>query len=159
MAHLHTLTIRPQIYVDLLEGDDKHPYYIYVGATEDYPKRYTQKVQSYDAYHSGDNDGWSTPEFCRKLHKVRKCVSLQFVDGGRACAQAEMNTFMKLFHIHDCDMDRVRGADWCRPELSWESCKWHGPTLRQAYDEWAKSHAEEANRHRGGYLAYIQTLL
>ena len=30
MAHLHTLTIRPQIYVDLLEGDDKHPYYIYI---------------------------------------------------------------------------------------------------------------------------------
>ncbi len=31
MAHLHTLHIRPQIYVDLLEGDDKHPFYLYVG--------------------------------------------------------------------------------------------------------------------------------
>ena len=56
-------------------------------------------------------------------------------------------------------MDRVRGADWCRPEISWESAKRNGPTLRSAYNEWAKTHAEEANRHRGGYLAYIQTLL
>eukprot|EP01047_Picozoa_sp_COSAG01_P128461 COSAG01_NODE_57819_length_309_cov_64.057143_1_plen_27_part_01 len=27
MSHLHTLMIKPQIYVDLLEGDTESPYY------------------------------------------------------------------------------------------------------------------------------------
>ena len=59
MAHLHALQIQPQIYCDLLEGDDNHPYYLYIGATEDYPRRFTQKRQGYDAWHAGNNDGWS----------------------------------------------------------------------------------------------------
>ena len=67
MAHLHALHIQPQIYCDLLEGDDNHPYYLYIGATEDYPRRFTQKRQGYDAWHSGNNDGWSTPDFTRKF--------------------------------------------------------------------------------------------
>eukprot|EP01047_Picozoa_sp_COSAG01_P010580 COSAG01_NODE_451_length_16883_cov_55.881733_8_plen_124_part_00 len=69
MSHLHDLLIKPQIYVDLLEGDTESPYYLYVGATEDYIRRYTQKIQGYDAYHSGDNNGWCTPLFCR--HQTR----------------------------------------------------------------------------------------
>ena len=48
MAHLHALHIQPQIYCDLLEGDDNHPYYLYIGATEDYPRRFTQKRQGYE---------------------------------------------------------------------------------------------------------------
>ena len=43
MAHLHVLQVQPQIYCDLLEGDDNHPYYLYVGATEDYPRRFTHE--------------------------------------------------------------------------------------------------------------------
>ena len=65
------MQIQPQIYCDLLEGDDSHPYYLYIGATEDYPRRFTQKRQGYDAWHSGNNDGWSTPEFTRKHHRVK----------------------------------------------------------------------------------------
>ena len=55
MAHLHVLQIQPQIYCDLLEGDASHPYYLYIGATEDYPRRFTQKRQGYDAWHAGNN--------------------------------------------------------------------------------------------------------
>eukprot|EP01047_Picozoa_sp_COSAG01_P143423 COSAG01_NODE_74990_length_199_cov_36.580000_1_plen_29_part_10 len=29
MAHLHVLQIRPQIYTDLLDGNDNHPYHLY----------------------------------------------------------------------------------------------------------------------------------
>eukprot|EP01047_Picozoa_sp_COSAG01_P047535 COSAG01_NODE_4551_length_4930_cov_75.171807_4_plen_105_part_00 len=52
MSHLHTLQIRPQIYTDLLQGDTHWPYYLYVGASEDSVRRFTQHQQAYDAYHS-----------------------------------------------------------------------------------------------------------
>ena len=53
MAHLHQLNIRPQIYTDLLEGDQSNPYYLYIGASEDAVRRFTQHQQAYDAFHSG----------------------------------------------------------------------------------------------------------
>ena len=163
MAHLHTLHIRPQIYVDLLEGDKNHSYYLYVGATEDYVRRYHQKIQSYDDFHAGDNDGWSTPDFCRKHHRVKATLSLQFVDGGKACADLERATFMKYFHLHDCNMDMVRGAAWCKPEtLQWSDRKRagrnaFGPTLQQAYDAWvAKGHAAQVDAHKQNHLGWIE---
>ena len=166
MAHLHTLHIRPQIYVDLLEGDDKHPYYLYVGATEDYVRRYHLKIQSYDDFHTGDNDGWSTPDFCRKNHKVIATISLEFVDGGKTCAAAEQNTFMKWFHLHDCNMEIVRGADWCKPGvLQWSDRKrvgrnGFGATLRDAYDAWSGSDQKiEVDRHKETYLAYVRAIM
>ena len=114
MAHLHTLHIRPQIYTDILQGDDEYENYLYIGASEDAVRRFAQHQQAYDAFASGDNDGWSTPAFTRKCHRVRKTLELQFVDGGTTCAALELDTFMKWFHVHDCDMARVRGADWCK---------------------------------------------
>ena len=98
MAHLHQLNIRPQIYTDLLEGDQQNPYYLYVGASEDSIRRFTQHQQAYDAFHSGDNDGWSTPDFTRKHHRAMKTIQLQFVDGGQCCAAQELDTFMQWFH-------------------------------------------------------------
>eukprot|EP01047_Picozoa_sp_COSAG01_P001656 COSAG01_NODE_39_length_33243_cov_28.298558_2_plen_142_part_00 len=116
MSHLHTLMIKPQIYVDLLEGDTESPYYIYIGATEDYIRRYTQKIQGYDAYHSGDNDDWCTPLFCRQLHRVKQTLHVSFVNGGKACGDAERDTLLTYFH--DCNLDVIRGADWCRIKKS-----------------------------------------
>ena len=107
MAHLHQLNIRPQIYTDLLEGNQSNPYYLYVGASEDSIRRFTQHQQAYDAFHSGDNDGWSTPDFTRKHHRAMKTLQLQFVDGGQCCAAQELDTFMQWFHIHDCNQDRI----------------------------------------------------
>jgi hypothetical protein len=166
MAHLHTLHIRPQVYVDLLEGDDKHPYYLYVGATEDYVRRYHQKIQSFDDFTAGDNDGWSTPDFCRKNHRVKATLSLTFVDGGKTCAAAERDTFMKWFHVLDCNMEQVRGADWCRPvTLQWSDSRFYGrkgrgSTLRAAYDAWVEEGAAAAvDAHKQAFLAYIQALL
>jgi hypothetical protein len=144
MAHLHTLHIRPQIYVDLLEGDEKHSFYLYVGATEDYVRRYHQKIQSFDDFAAGNNDGWSTPDFCRKHHRVKATLVLTFVEGGKACAAAEQSTFMQWFHALDCNMEQVRGADWCKPgALQWDDCRYYGrnrrgPTLRAAYDAWVE---------------------
>lgn len=161
MAHLHTLHIDPQIYVDLLEGDDQHPYYLYIGATEDYPRRYAQKKQGYDAYHGGHNDGWSTPEFTRKLHRVKGTVSLQFVQPGQACAAAEVDTFLQWFHLHDCNMDIVRGADWCKCNpLRWTDQKRGGPTLKQAYDRFVQSdRAAELDEKKEQFLGWIQANL
>ena len=166
MAHLHVLQIQPQIYCDLLEGDDNHPYYLYIGATEDYPRRFTQKRQGYDAWHAGNNDGWSTPEFTRKHHRVKCPLSVEFVDGGKACATGELDTFMKWFHLHDCNMDIVRGGDWCKSNpLRWTDRKvcgrsMYGPTLREAYDRWvASGRAAEVDAHKQAYLGYIQALL
>eukprot|EP01047_Picozoa_sp_COSAG01_P032392 COSAG01_NODE_2339_length_7871_cov_114.127123_6_plen_166_part_00 len=162
MSHLHVLHIYPQIYVDLLHGDTQSPFYLYVGATEDYVRRYSQKVQGYDAYHSGDNDGWCTPEFCRKLHKVRRTLDLTYVDGGRACGDAERDTFLTWFHLLDCNMDLVRGADWCSAKkLQWTDRKRYGssygPTLRQAYDDWvASGRAAQIDSKRDLYLGWLQ---
>jgi len=160
MAHLHTLQIRPQIYTDILQGDGKHPYYLYIGASEDSVRRFTQHQQAYDAFASGENDGWSTPDFTRKCHRVRKTLDLQFVDGGTTCAAAELDTFMKWFHVHDCDLSRVRGADWCKPVISWDDRKCYGrnrfgPALQQAYARWAASgRAEQVDRHKDIYLGW-----
>ena len=161
MAHLHSLQISPQVYVDLLEGDDTHPYFLYVGATEDYVRRFTQKRQGFDAYQSGDNDGWCTPEFTRKHHRVVGTVSLAFVEGGQACAQAELDAFLMWFHLHDCDMRIVRGCDWCRPELlKWTDRKRYGPTLKEAYDKWVQSgRAAEVDAHKEVYLGWIKANL
>ena len=165
MAHLHILHIKPQIYVDLLAGDEKHPYYLYIGATEDYVRRYHQKIQSYDDYHSGNNDGWSTPDFCRKNHRVIKTLELLFVDGGKACADLERSTFMKYFHLHDCNLDIVRGADYCKAKtLEWNDCKFYGrhmrgPTLRDAYTQWKASHGTEVDSKKHLYLGWIEANL
>jgi hypothetical protein len=165
MAHLHTLHIKPQIYVDLLEGDEKHPYYLYIGATEDYIRRYHQKIQSYDDYHSGNNDGWSTPEFCRKHHKVIKTLELSFVDGGRTCAEMERHTFMKYFHLLDCNMDVVRGADWCRSkQLEWTDCKFigrhmKGPPLRDYYSQWKAKYGSAIDLNKHNYLGWMEVNL
>ena len=64
---------------------------------------------------SGDNDGWSTPNFTKKPHRARKTLQLQFVDGGQACSALELDTFMQWFHVHDCSLDVVTGADLCCP--------------------------------------------
>ena len=165
MAHLHQLNIRPQIYTDLLQGDDKHPYYLYVGASEDAIRRFTQHQQAYDQFQTGNNDGWSTPDFTRKMHKAMKTIELQFVDGGKACSSLEMDTFMKYFHLHDCNLDIVRGADWCRPVITWNDKKCYGrnkfgPTLKQAYDKWvASGRAAEVDMHKDSYLGWIQANL
>ena len=50
MSHLHTLLNKPQIYTLLLEGDDKHPYYLYIGATENMSNRWSQHVQGHEAF-------------------------------------------------------------------------------------------------------------
>jgi hypothetical protein len=162
MSHLHDLLIKPQIYCDLLEGDDKRPYYLYVGATEDYIRRYTQKIQGYDAYHSGDNDGWCTPLFCRQLHKVKQTLHVAFVNGGKECGDAERDTFLAYFHVHDCNLHVIRGADWCgiKP-LQWTDRKCfgkgrYGPTLREAYDKFVDSgKAAAVDKNREAYLAWI----
>ena len=165
MAHLHVLSIRPQIYTDLLQGDDKHPYYLYIGASEDSVRRFTQHQQGYDAFHSDDNDGWSTPDFTRKHHKAMKTIQLQFVDGGQSCAAQELDSFMQWFHVHDCNLDIVRGGDWCRPVISWNDRKCYGrnkfgPTLRKAYDDWiASGRAAEVDMHKDSYLGWIQANL
>ena len=164
MAHLHTLSIDPHIYVDRLEGDSEHEYYLYVGASEDYPRRFAQKKQGYDAFHSGHNDGWSTPLFMREHHRVCGTVSLQFVDGGKTCAAAEQDTFLQWFHIHDCDMNIVRGSDWCKPgTLKWSDRRsgggrgMPGPTLREAYDRFVQSgKAAALDEHKEHYLGWIK---
>ena len=138
MSHLHTLLNKPQIYTLLLEGDDKHPYYLYIGATENMSNRWSQHVQGHEAFQSGANDGWGTPNFTRCVHKPRMVLELQFVDDP---GRAEIDTFLKWFHVLGCSMEQVRGADWCRPELlTWETSKMirgrPRPSLRQAYDAW-----------------------
>jgi hypothetical protein len=159
---LHSLQIKPQIYVDLLEGDDQSPYYLYIGATEDYPRRYTQKIQGYEAFKSGFNDGWCTPEFTRKLHKVKKTLDLMFVEGGKACGVAERDVFFTWFHLLDQSMDLVRGADWCgAKKLQWTDRKRfggsYGPTLRQAYQEWvASGRAADVDTKKDLYLGWLQ---
>jgi hypothetical protein len=166
MSHLHTLHIHPQIYCDILEGDSNNPYYLYIGATEDYPRRFTQKRLGYDAYKNGNNDGWSTPDFTRKHHRVKCPLSVEFVEGGQACANSELDTFMKWFHLHGCNMNIVRGADWCKANpLRWTDHKFcgrnvRGPTLRDAYDKWvASGRAAEIDVHKDAYIGYIQALL
>ena len=168
MAHLHVLHIQPQIYTELLEGDDDHPYYIYVGATEDFSRRHTQHKQAYDAFHSTTgNDGWCTPDFTRKHHRVKRTLQLQFVEGGQACAALERDSFMQWFHLHDCDMSIVRGDDWCKADrpLQWTDKKSYrrntfGPTLRVAYDRWvASGRAAEVDQHKDGLLGWIQANL
>jgi predicted GIY-YIG superfamily endonuclease len=166
MSHLHTLQIRPQIYTDLLQGDKHRPYYLYVGASEDSVRRFTQHQLAYDAYHSAaGNDGWSTPDFTRKHHRVRMTVQLQFTDGGQDCAAQELDTFMQWFHLHDCSLEVVRGADWCRPVLSWGDRKCYGrgrygPTLRQAYDDWvASGRAAQVDSKRDLFLGWLQANL
>jgi len=165
MAHLHQLNIRPQIYTDLLEGDQQNSYYLYVGASEDSIRRFTQHQQAYDAFHSGDNDGWSTPDFTRKHHRAMKTIQLQFVDGGQCCAAQELDTFMKWFYLHDCNLEIVRGADWCRPIISWEDRKCcgrnkFGTTLRTAYNTWvASGRAVEIDKYKNIYLGWIQANL
>eukprot|EP01049_Picozoa_sp_SAG25_P008342 SAG25_NODE_741_length_5606_cov_2.118576_4_plen_160_part_00 len=135
MAHLHTLRIKPQIYTMLCEGDESHPFYIYVGATEDVSKRWSQHVMAYAAYHSGDNDGWSTPKFTRIHHRPLAIIELQFVDD---CAIAERDTFLKWYHLLGQSKTQVRGSDWCNADraLLPTDAKRHGPTLQFAYDSW-----------------------
>ena len=165
MAHLHQLNIRPQIYTDLLEGDQQNLYYLYVGASEDSIRRFTQHQQAYDAFKSGDNDGWSTPDFTRKHHRAMKTLQLQFVDGGQCCAAQELDTFMQWFHIHDCNLEIVRGADWCRPIITWDDRKCYGrnkfgPTLKEAYGKWvASGRAAQVDEYKDIYLGWIQANL
>ena len=73
---------------------------------------------------------------------------------------------MKYFHLHDCNMDIVRGGDWCKANpLRWTDRKvcgrnMYGPTLREAYDRWvASGRAAEVDAHKQAYLGYIQALL
>ena len=165
MAHLHQLNIRPQIYTDLLEGNQSNPYYLYVGASEDSIRRFTQHQQAYDAFKSGNNDGWSTPDFTRKHHRAMKTLQLQFVDGGQACSSLETDTFMQWFHIHDCNLEIVRGADWCRPIITWDDRKCYGrnkfgPTLKEAYGKWVTSgRAAQVDEYKDIYLGWIQANL
>ena len=165
MSHLHQLNVRPQIYTDLLQGDLKHMYYLYVGASEDAVRRFTQHQQAYDQFQTGHNDGWSTPDWTRKHHKAIKTIELKFVDGGQSCAAQELDSFMQWFHVHDCNLDIVRGGDWCRPVISWNDRKCYGrnkfgPTLRKAYDDWiASGRAAEVDMHKDSYLGWIQANL
>jgi hypothetical protein len=140
MSHLHTLVMKPQIYTLLLEGDQHHPYYIYVGATEDVAKRWTQHVMGFAAYESGNNDGWSTPKVTRIYHRPLAVLEVQFVEN---CAQAERDTFFKWYHLLGQSKTQVRGADWCNADrpLQPTDAKRHGPTLQFAYDQWL---------HKGG---------
>ena len=164
MSHLHQLNVRPQVYTDLLAGDTKHPYYVYVGASEDSVRRFTQHQQAYEQFQTGHNDGWSTPDFTRKLHRAMKTLQLQFVDGGQCCAAQELDTFMQWFHIHNCSLEIVRGSDWCRPEIAWDDRKRYGnrfgPTLKEAYDAWvASGRAAEVDKYKDAYLGWIQANL
>ena len=90
---------------------------LYVGASEDAVRRFTQHQQAYDQFQTGNNDGWSTPDFTRKHHRAVKTIQLQFVDGGQCCATQELDTFMQWFHVNDCNLEIVRGGDWCRPVI------------------------------------------
>ena len=78
----------------------------------------------------------------------------------------EVEDIMKWFHIHDCNMDIVRGADWCKANpLRWTDKKccgrnMYGPTLQAAYEQWKQSgRAAEVDAHKQAYLGYIQALL
>jgi hypothetical protein len=156
MAHLHTLTIQAQIYTLLCEGDETHPFYIYVGATECISKRWAQHVMGYAAYHSGNNDGWSTPKFTRIYHRPLAVLELQFVND---CATAERDTFLKWYHLLGQSKTQVRGADWCnadRPLLPTDA-KRHGPTLQFAYDSWLhRGKAAELDGKEEAFLALPQ---
>ena len=62
---------------------------------------------------------------------------------------------MQWFHIHDCDMNIVRGSDWCKSTpLQWADRKCYGrnhvgPTLREAYDLFVESgKAAALDEHR-----------
>ena len=73
---------------------------------------------------------------------------------------------MKWFHVLDCNMEQVRGADWCRPvTLQWSDSRFYGrkgrgSTLRAAYDAWVEEGAAAAvDAHKQAFLAYIQALL
>ena len=97
---------------------------------------------------------------------MKKPLSVEFVGGGKACAAGELDTFMKWFHLHDCNMDIVRGGDWCKSNpLRWTDRKCagrniYGPTLQEAYDRWvASGRAAEVDAHKQAYLGYIQALL
>ena len=126
----------------------------------------SSRLSSLRISEEGNNDGWSTPEFTRKHNRVKCPLSVEFVDGGKACADGEMHTFMKYFHLHDCNMDIVRGGDWCKANpLRWTDRKcagrnMYGPTLQEAYDRWvASGRAAEVDAHKQAYLGYIQALL
>jgi hypothetical protein len=62
----------------------------------------------------------------------------------------------------DCNMDLVRGADWCSSKkLQWTDRKrygsTYGPTLRQAYDDWvASGRAKQVDIKRDLYLGWLQ---
>ena len=73
---------------------------------------------------------------------------------------------MKWFHLHDCNMEIVRGADWCKPGvLQWSDRKrvgrnGFGATLRDAYDAWSGSDQKiEVDRHKDTFLAYIRAIM
>jgi len=153
MSHLHALCLKPQIYTLLCEGDDHHAYYLYVGATEDVSKRWTQHIMAHEACKTGRNDGWCTPAFTRTHHRPLAVLELQFVDD---CATAERDTFLRWYHLLGQSKTQVRGADWCGADraLLPTDARRNGPTLQFAYDSWL--HRGQAARLEGreaGFLA------
>ena len=75
----------------------------------------------------------------------------------------DLDFFVK--NDNDCNLEIVRGADWCRPVITWEDRKCYGrnrfgPTLKEAYDTWiASGRAEEVDKHKNNYLGWIQANL
>lgn len=72
---------------------------------------------------------------------------------------------MQWFHIHDCNLEIVRGADWCRPIITWDDRKCYGrnkfgPTLKEAYGKWvASGRAAQVDEYKDIYLGWIQANL
>ena len=67
---------------------------------------------------------------------------------------------------HNCDMNIVRGADWCKANpLRWTDRKccgrnMFGPTLQEAYDSWvASGRVAQVDAHKEAYLGYLQALV
>eukprot|EP01047_Picozoa_sp_COSAG01_P013111 COSAG01_NODE_607_length_14866_cov_60.568633_9_plen_103_part_00 len=69
--------------------------------------------------------GLGVPEMIRSSPKQailrhdfhqQQTLHVSFVNGGKACGDAERDTFLTYFH--DCNLDVIRGADWCRIKKS-----------------------------------------
>ena len=70
---------------------------------------------------------------------------------------------MQWFHVHDCNMDIVRGADWCKstpPRWTDRKCYGRnvfGPTLREAYDRFVQSgRAADMDGKKEHYLGWVR---
>ena len=95
---MNPLTIFPVVYVLELEGDEKYPFYLYVGASLHFNARIAQHV-------SGLGAKWP------KVHKFVKIREVILVQEGSAL-DVENATTLKM--IQEYGPERVRGGNYVR---------------------------------------------